>query len=55
MDHGFSTPYDLEALRSKVESRFESVDKLSKGKSKKKETNKQKSNVLKTDHKVFVE
>lgn len=25
-------PYDLDSLRSKVESRFESVDKLSKGK-----------------------
>ena len=32
VDHGFTTPYDLESLRSKVESRFESVDKLSKGK-----------------------
>ncbi|XP_015113718.1 oxidation resistance protein 1 isoform X4 [Diachasma alloeum] len=29
VDHGFSTPYDLESLRSKVEGRFESVDKLS--------------------------
>ncbi|XP_044596415.1 nuclear receptor coactivator 7 isoform X6 [Cotesia glomerata] len=29
VDHGFTTPYDLESLRSKVESRFESVDKLS--------------------------
>lgn len=32
VDHGFSTPYDLESLRSKVEGRFESVDKLSRGK-----------------------
>ncbi|XP_034939903.1 nuclear receptor coactivator 7 isoform X4 [Chelonus insularis] len=30
VDHGFTTPYDLESLRNKVESRFESVDKLSK-------------------------
>ncbi|KAK0172700.1 hypothetical protein PV328_005988 [Microctonus aethiopoides] len=29
VDHGFTTPYDLESLRSKVEGRFESVDKLS--------------------------
>ncbi|XP_044011042.1 oxidation resistance protein 1-like isoform X15 [Aphidius gifuensis] len=28
VDHGFTTPYDLESLRSKVEGRFESVDKL---------------------------
>ncbi|KAK0096493.1 hypothetical protein PV326_005325 [Microctonus aethiopoides] len=31
VDHGFTTPYDLESLRSKVEGRFESVDKLSRG------------------------
>ncbi|XP_046735621.1 oxidation resistance protein 1 isoform X7 [Diprion similis] len=30
VDHGFAAPFDLEALRSKVEGRFESVDKLSK-------------------------
>ncbi|XP_043275904.1 nuclear receptor coactivator 7 isoform X4 [Venturia canescens] len=30
VDHGFTMPYDLDSLRSKVESRFESVDKLSK-------------------------
>lgn len=32
VDHGFSPPFDLESLRSKVEGRFESVDRLSKGK-----------------------
>ncbi|KAL0103363.1 hypothetical protein PUN28_017552 [Cardiocondyla obscurior] len=30
MDHGLTAPFDLEALRNKVEGRFESVDKLSK-------------------------
>ncbi|KAL6258073.1 hypothetical protein P5V15_009989, partial [Pogonomyrmex californicus] len=30
VDHGFTTPFDLDALRNKVEGRFESVDKLSK-------------------------
>ncbi|XP_075236666.1 TLD domain-containing protein mustard isoform X1 [Lycorma delicatula] len=30
VDHGFSTPFDLDSLRSKVEGRFESVDRLSK-------------------------
>ncbi|KAG8264794.1 hypothetical protein J6590_004820 [Homalodisca vitripennis] len=33
VDHGFSSPFDLDSLRSKVESRFESVDRLSRGKS----------------------
>jgi len=31
VDHGFTAPFDLDALRNKVEGRFESVDKLSKG------------------------
>lgn len=31
VDHGFTTPFDLDSLRNKVEGRFESVDKLSKG------------------------
>lgn len=31
VDHGVSAPFDIEALRSKVEGRFESVDKLSRG------------------------
>ncbi|XP_031825540.1 TLD domain-containing protein mustard isoform X6 [Nomia melanderi] len=30
VDHGFTTPFDLDSLRNKVEGRFESVDKLSK-------------------------
>ncbi|XP_024947385.1 oxidation resistance protein 1 isoform X10 [Cephus cinctus] len=30
VDHGFTAPFDLDALRNKVEGRFESVDKLSK-------------------------
>ncbi|XP_044743492.1 oxidation resistance protein 1 isoform X3 [Chrysoperla carnea] len=30
VDHGFNAPFDLEALRSKVEGRFESVDRLNK-------------------------
>uniref|UniRef100_A0A1B6DNH2 Oxidation resistance protein 1 n=1 Tax=Clastoptera arizonana TaxID=38151 RepID=A0A1B6DNH2_9HEMI len=30
VDHGFTSPFDLDSLRSKVEGRFESVDKLSK-------------------------
>ncbi|XP_012262502.2 oxidation resistance protein 1 isoform X8 [Athalia rosae] len=30
VDHGFAAPFDLDSLRSKVEGRFESVDKLSK-------------------------
>ncbi|XP_023288510.1 oxidation resistance protein 1 isoform X2 [Orussus abietinus] len=30
VDHGFSAPFDLDPIRSKVEGRFESVDKLSK-------------------------
>ncbi|KYM85461.1 hypothetical protein ALC53_04704 [Atta colombica] len=29
VDHGFTAPFDLDALRNKVEGRFESVDKLS--------------------------
>ncbi|XP_047107708.1 nuclear receptor coactivator 7 isoform X2 [Schistocerca piceifrons] len=29
VDHGFVAPFDLDSLRSKVEGRFESVDKLS--------------------------
>ncbi|XP_054271822.1 nuclear receptor coactivator 7-like isoform X2 [Macrosteles quadrilineatus] len=29
VDHGFSSPFDLDSLRSKVEGRFESVDRLS--------------------------
>lgn len=29
MDHGLAAPFDLDSLRSKVEQRFESVDKLS--------------------------
>ncbi|XP_067014093.2 oxidation resistance protein 1 isoform X2 [Anabrus simplex] len=29
VDHGFSAPFDLDSLRSKVEGRFESVDRLS--------------------------
>ncbi|KAL7727214.1 hypothetical protein ACLKA6_004477 [Drosophila palustris] len=33
VDHGLAAPFDLDSLRSKVESRFESVDKLSKQKS----------------------
>lgn len=33
MDHGFTTPFDLDSLRNKVDERFESVDKLSKGES----------------------
>jgi len=32
VDHGFTAPFDLDSLRNKVEGRFESVDKLSKGK-----------------------
>ncbi|XP_011066408.1 PREDICTED: oxidation resistance protein 1 [Acromyrmex echinatior] len=31
VDHGFTAPFDLDALRNKVEGRFESVDKLSRG------------------------
>ncbi|XP_065214762.1 nuclear receptor coactivator 7 isoform X5 [Planococcus citri] len=30
VDHGFTSPFDLDSLRSKVEGRFESVDRLSK-------------------------
>uniref|UniRef100_A0A8D9BCV9 Oxidation resistance protein 1 n=1 Tax=Cacopsylla melanoneura TaxID=428564 RepID=A0A8D9BCV9_9HEMI len=30
VDHGFASPFDLDSLRSKVEGRFESVDKLHK-------------------------
>ncbi|XP_073985556.1 TLD domain-containing protein mustard isoform X10 [Rhodnius prolixus] len=30
VDHGTTTPFDLESLRSKVEGRFQSLDKLSK-------------------------
>ncbi|XP_068157965.1 nuclear receptor coactivator 7 isoform X10 [Drosophila tropicalis] len=33
VDHGLAAPFDLDSLRSKVEQRFESVDKLSKQKS----------------------
>lgn len=33
VDHGFTSPFDLDSLRSKVEGRFESVDKLSRGQS----------------------
>ncbi|KYN12763.1 hypothetical protein ALC57_15041 [Trachymyrmex cornetzi] len=33
VDHGFTAPFDLDALRNKVEGRFESVDKLSREKS----------------------
>ncbi|XP_036150478.1 uncharacterized protein LOC118644080 isoform X2 [Monomorium pharaonis] len=33
VDHGFTAPFDLDALRNKVEGRFESVDKLSRGES----------------------
>jgi len=29
VDHGLAAPFDLDSLRSKVEQRFESVDKLS--------------------------
>ncbi|XP_011506170.1 PREDICTED: oxidation resistance protein 1 [Ceratosolen solmsi marchali] len=29
VDHGFAAPFDLDSLRNKVESRFESIDKLS--------------------------
>ena len=29
MDHGLAAPYDLDSLRSKVEGRFESIDRLS--------------------------
>lgn len=32
VDHGFTSPFDLDSLRSKVEGRFESIDRLSKGK-----------------------
>lgn len=31
VDHGLSSPFDLDSLRSKVEGRFESVDKLNRG------------------------
>ncbi|XP_018403939.1 PREDICTED: oxidation resistance protein 1 isoform X4 [Cyphomyrmex costatus] len=30
VDHGFTAPFDLDALRNKIEGRFESVEKLSK-------------------------
>ncbi|XP_076234385.1 TLD domain-containing protein mustard isoform X3 [Calliopsis andreniformis] len=30
VDHGFTTPFDLDSLRNKVEGRFESIEKLSK-------------------------
>uniref|UniRef100_B3P2B4 GG11075 n=1 Tax=Drosophila erecta TaxID=7220 RepID=B3P2B4_DROER len=33
VDHGLAAPFDLDSLRSKVEQRFESVDKLSRQKS----------------------
>lgn len=33
VDHGFSSPFDLDSLRSKVEGRFESVDRLCRGES----------------------
>ena len=29
VDHGLAAPFDLDSLRSKVEGRFESVDRLS--------------------------
>ncbi|XP_043472953.1 oxidation resistance protein 1 isoform X6 [Leptopilina heterotoma] len=29
VDHGFTTPFDLDSLRNKVEGRFESIDKVS--------------------------
>lgn len=32
VDHGLAAPYDLDSLRSKVEGRFDSVERLSKGK-----------------------
>lgn len=31
VDHGLASPFDLDSLKSKVESRFESIDRLSKG------------------------
>lgn len=31
VDHGLAAPYDLDSLRSKVEGRFDSVERLSKG------------------------
>lgn len=31
MDHGLAAPFDLDSLRSKVEGRFDSVERLSKG------------------------
>lgn len=31
MDHGLAAPFDLDSLRSKVESRFDSVERLSRG------------------------
>lgn len=36
VDHGLAAPFDLDTLRSKVEGRFESIDRLSKGDDKKK-------------------
>lgn len=32
VDHGLAAPYDLDSLRSKVEGRFDSVERLSRGK-----------------------
>lgn len=31
VDHGLAAPFDLDSLRSKVEGRFDSVERLSKG------------------------